>query len=124
MHQLQFSATTHRFHDASISKVVQHAQFGNFFHHMQVNMERNNAGSWSKMIDSYLQQVIVGEVSEVPRVMRVEAAREARVGTAEHGLHLVLVSDHDDGAVFPGRSRHLLDNSVQHLSEVQHKVTS
>ncbi len=45
---------------------------------MQVNMERDNAGSWSKMNDSYLQQVIVGKVSEAPRVMGVKAAREAR----------------------------------------------
>jgi len=66
---------------------------------MQVNTERNNTSFWPKMIDCYLQQVIVGKVSEMPRVMGVESAREARIRTTEHCLHFVFVSYHDDGAI-------------------------
>ena len=113
MRQLQFSAqrnasTTHRFHDACVPKVVQHAQFGNFFHHVQVNMERDNAGSWSKMIDSYLQQVIVGKVSEAPRVMGVKAAREARshvVDDYEQLARVCAAKDGDDKKTMQRESR-------------------
>ena len=58
---------------------------------MQVNMERDNAGSWSKMIDSYLQQVIVGKVSEAPRVMGVKAAREAQSHVVDPGHTLLIL---------------------------------
>ena len=54
---------------------------------MQVNMERDNAGSWSKMIASYLQQVIVGEA---PRVMGVKAAREAQSHVVDP-VHTLLI---------------------------------
>jgi hypothetical protein len=101
-HFPQNVAITHRFHKAGIPEVVKHAQIGNFFHHVQANMERNKTGSWPKMIDCYLQQVIVGKVSKMPRVMGVESAREARIRTTEHCLHFVFVSYHDDGTIFSG----------------------
>ena len=99
---LHREANAHRFHEASVAEVVQHAQIGNFFHHVQVHRQRNDIGSWPKMIDCYLQQVIVGKVSEMPRVMGVESAREARIRTTEHCLHFVFVSYHDDGTIFSG----------------------
>jgi hypothetical protein len=110
------STVTHCFHEARVAEVVKHALFGHFLDHVQGDVQGNHAGFGAERIHRHLQQIIVGEVSETPRVVGVEAAREAWIGAAEHGLHLVLVTDHDDSAVFSRRARNFFHNRVQNLT--------
>ena len=57
-------------------------------------------------------------VNKVKCRVWVEPAREASVLLSKHLAHLSLIACHDDGYVFAGIARDLLDNRVEHLLAV------
>ena len=64
-------------------------------------------------------ELLVGEVVKAESIIQAEAALEPGIDLAKHLLHLLLVADHHDGDVLPGRAVHQADQRVDCFEAVR-----
>jgi len=112
---------THRFNSSGIAKVVQSALLcdllNDVFPHFKIHEVAVLALRFAHKSGAHLHELVVAEVGKAPRIVRIKATGKTGVRCAEHRCHLILVSGHNNGAIF--RRLHFFDNGVQNLIQKQ-----